>query len=1048
MIWNFTIRRPVFTIVIFVIMGIFGAYGAMQMPVQEQPDVDFPIVSVSVILAGAAPEVVEREVIDPLEAEINTIEGLRSLRSTAESQGGNIVAEFELWRDIDLAAQDVRDAVERGRRSLPEEAESPIVQKVDLGSQAIMWIALVGDERWDDVRLTDYADNVLRPQLESLQGVGRIQIGGERKYAVRIRLDPERLAAHHLTVQDVINTIQRENVEIPAGRVEGSSREFVVRTRGQFESAEPFNELIITNQGGSPIRLADIGEAVDGIENDRRVARFSGQATIGLGIVRQTGANVVEVAAAVLDRVEALSSNFPAGLEFRVSTDGSAYVRENIRDLVLTIGMATGLVVFIVLVFLRSWRGTIVAGLAIPTSLLIGLAMINLFGFTINVLTMLGLILVIGIVVDDAIVVLERSYHHVEHGAEPVPAARVGTTEMAFPTIANSLALGAVFLPVAFTGGLIGRFFLEFGVTVAVTVFASTLVALTLTPMLCSRLLTSRQQSSIVFRPIEWMLGGLDRAYRATLTLAFRFRPVTVLIGVAAFALGILAAMNTRSEFAPMEDRGQFMIVFETAEGTPLGLTDEFARKIEDQLSDIDDVSHWFLAIGLSRGGPGQANSGISFVRLKPRHTRERHQEQVMQEVRRRLGAIPDGRAFVIELTPGGVGGSPIEAVIQHPDLDVLDDLQAQVMAWMRSQSDTYVGVRSDLNISSPQVDITPDRDRASELDVSTAEISNTLRFLFGSPEISQIVRDAQQYQVLPDMFDRGQADPSVFSQLYVRSRAGALVPLENLVRITETVGPSEINRYNRMRSATLSASTPPGAALGEAVADLEAYLDRELPPSATYELAGQSEMFEESFYYLTLALVFSIVFIYLVLAAQFESFLLPLTIMLALPLATIGAFGSLWLLDMPLSIFAFIGLIMLLGLVTKNSILLVDYTNVLLARGRPPVDAAFEAAESRLRPVLMTAVSTMLGMTPLAIGYGAGGEVRAPLGVSVIAGLFTSTALTLIVIPVVYTYAVQFQQWVTGTRQAAVEQRSGSGDGGSGGAFTPAGAGPTLNRK
>jgi multidrug efflux pump len=1019
MIWNFTIRRPVLTIVVFVIMGIFGIYGAMQMPVQEQPDVDFPIVSVQVALAGAAPEVIETEVIDPLEAEINTIEGLRTLRSSSREQGGNITAEFELWRDIDLAAQDVRDAVERARRALPEDADPPIVQKVDIGSQAIMWVALIGDERWDDVRLTDYADNVMRQQLESLKGVGRVQVGGERKYAVRIRLDPERLAAHHITVQDVVDRIRQENVDIPSGRIEGPTREFLVRTRGQFAAAEPFNDLIIAHRNGAPVRLIDVGEAVDGIEEDRRIARFTGEKSIGLGIVRQTGANVVEVASLVRERVDELSQTFPAGLEYRISTDGSVYVRENIRDLVLTIFMATALVVAIVLIFLQSVRGTIVAAIAIPTSLLVGLALINVFGFSLNVLTMLGLILVIGIVVDDAIVVLERTYWHMESGADPVPAARVGTTEMAFPTIANSLALGAVFLPVAFTGGLIGRFFLEFGVTVAVTVFASTLVALTLTPVMASRLLRYSPKRPLVYRPAEVTIKALERAYVGTLNVAFRYRPMTLLIGIAAFGLGILAAMNVRSEFAPMEDRSQFMVIFETAEGSTLDVTDQFAKKIEEVYFSVDEVSHWFLAIGLARGGPGQANRGISFVRLVPRNQRERHQEQIMQEVRQRLGRIPDGRAFVIELVPGGMGGSPIEAVIQHPSLETLDDLQHRIMAWMRERSDMYVGVRSDLELANPQIEVAVDRDRAAELGVSVAEVSNTMRFLFGGPQISRIVRDAKQYDVIPDVFGRGSLTPEAISNLYVRTQDGDLVSMDGLVRFIENVGPSEINRYNRMRSTTISAQTPPGVALGDAVADLEAYLRNELPADARYDLAGFSEMYEESFYYLTIALVLSLIFIYLVLAAQFESLLLPIAIMMALPLATTGAFGSLWLLDMPLSIFAFIGLIMLLGLVTKNSILLVDYTNVLIARGYSTIDAAKEAGKDRFRPVLMTAFSTMLGMMPIAVGFGAGGEVRSPLGVSVAAGLFTSTALTLIVIPVVFSYTVQLRDWVTGRAKA-----------------------------
>ena len=1010
MIWNFCIRRPVLTVVVFIAAAIFGAYGFLQMPVQENPDVDLPVVSINAVLPGAAPEVIESEVIEAIESEVNTIEGLRSLRSRAREEVATVVAEFELWRDIDVAAQDVRDALERSRRALPTDLERPVVRKLDLGAQAIMWISLIGDERWDDVRLADFADNQLRQRLEIIRGVGQIQVGGARTYAVRVRIDPDRLAAHRLTVQDVVNTIQRENVDIPSGRIEGEQREFLIQTRGQFSDAEPINDLIILYRNGAPVRIGDVGRAIDDVESDRQLARFSGETTVGLGVVRQSGANEVELANAVRARMEEIADDFPAGLEWRIATDGSEFVQQNIRDLVLTIFIATLLVVLVVMAFLRSAAGTLVAGLAIPTSLLIGLAAINLFGFSVNVLSMLGLILVIGIVVDDAIVVLERCYWHLEQGADPVPAARVGATEMAFPAIANSLALSAVFIPVAFTGGLIGRFFLEFGVTVVVTIVASTCVALTLTPMLCSRLLRRSTGTPLVLRPIEAGLHAFERAYRATLNLAFRVRWVTILCGVGAFALGLWAVTDLSTEFAPMEDRSRFMIVFETAEGSTLEATDAYARQIEATLDDMEEVSHQFLAIGLSQAGPGQVNQGISFVSLIPRHERDNHQEEVMQELRQRLNELPAGRAFVLELTPAGVDQSPIEVVLQNPDLDTLATVQDTVLDWMHQQPDYYVGARTNLDLNNPQVDVLINRDKASEMNVSVADISNTLRHLFGAVTISHIERDAERYDVISDIVGRGTFGPDVIRGLYVRNQENMLVSLDNLTNVVETIGPSEIHRFNRMRSATVSADIPPGMALGTAVDELEAYLDRELPPGMDYEMAGQSEVFEESFYYMTIALVFSIVFIYLVLAAQFESFLLPFTIMSALPLAAVGAFGSLWLLDMPFSIFAFIGLVMLLGLVTKNSILLIDFTNVLIGRGYKPIDAAMEGARSRFRPVVMTAISTMLGMTPIALGFGAGGEVRAPLGVSVMAGLFTSTALTLVVIPVLYSLVLELR--------------------------------------
>ncbi|MCW8193975.1 efflux RND transporter permease subunit [Proteobacteria bacterium 005FR1] len=1003
MIWNFCIQKPVFTTVIFLVLAIFGLYGMSRMPVQENPDVDFPIVSVSVVLPGAAPRVIESEVIEVLESEVNTIEGLRQLTSSARQSVGTVTAEFELWRDIDVAAQDVRDAVDRARQRLPEEAEAPIVRKLDLDAQAIMWVSLTGDERWDAIRLSDYAENTLKPQLETLRGVGQVQIGGRRYPAVRIRLNPERLAAYQLTVQDVVQTIQANNVDIPSGRIEGETREFLIQTRGQFTEAAPFNDLIVAYRDTGPVRLSDVGQAVSGVEDDRQLARFAGEVTAGLGIIKQADANAVALSEVVRERLEAVADDFPPGLEYHIATDTTEYVEQNIQDLFTTIGLATVLVVLVVMGFLRTVRGTLVTMIAIPTSLLIGFAVISALGFTINVLSMLALILVIGVVVDDAIVVLERSFLHLERGAEAAPAARVGTTEVAFPVIANTLALSAVFLPIAFTGGMIGRFFLEFGVTVVVTVLASTFVALTLTPMLCSRFLGVTEKRGRFFELSERGFVWVEGRYLKLLDVAFRHRRLTVLIAVGAFALGLLAVANVSQEFAPEEDRSSFMVVFETPQGATLQETNQLARQIEEILAETPQVAHQFLAIGLSQGGPSLPNRGLAFVRMLPREAREASQSEVMQSLRQRFNQLPGGRVFVSEQGPPGVGGAPVEVVIQHHDLEELARQQEIVMRWMESQPEWYVGVRSNLELNNPQVDVDINRDLAADAGVAVAEIANALRYLYGTPVISNIERDANRYDVITDVAGRGELTPGALRDLYIRGREGELIPLDNLVTLTETIGPSEIHRFNRMRSATISAQVPPGTAAGDATARLEAFLAEQLPAGADYELAGTSQLMQESFFYLVLAVGFAVVFIYLILAAQFESFVHPFTIMMALPLATVGAFGALWLFDMSLSIFAFIGLIMLLGLVVKNSILLVDYTNVLKARGAGTIEAAKNAAHQRLRAVLMTAVSTVLGMMPVALGFGAGGEAREPLGTSVAAGLAGATFLTLIVVPVVY---------------------------------------------
>ena len=1014
MIWNFCIRRPVLTVVIFLIIGIFGLYGYFRMPVRENPDIEFPVVSVNVVLAGAEPEVIETEIIDPLEEEINTVEGLKKLTSTAREQVGTIVAEFELWRDIDIATQDVRDRVNRAMRELPDDVEAPLVSKLDPDAYAIMWIALTGDRRWDELRLTRYADEVIKERLENIKGVGRIQIGGERRYAVRLRLDPEKLAAYHVTVGEVIDTVRKQNVDIPTGRVQSKRREFIVKTLGQFESPEPINDLIVAYHNGGAVRIRDVGKAEDGVENDRQVARFSGQTTVGLGVVKQSDANTVALAAAVRKRMAELEVNFPAGLSYTVAADDSEYIQASISDLVFTIFLATGLVVLVILGFLRNWWGTLITTLAIPASLLGGLAVMHALGFSINTLTMLGLILAIGIVIDDAIVVLESAYRHAEKGAGPKPAARVGTTEVAFAAITNTLSLSAVFIPVAFTPGLIGRFFHEFGLTVAATVFASTFTALSLTPMLSSRLLRIPERRGSLFRWSERVFESVETGYAWLLERAFRRRLITVLVGATALGTGLFFFFNLSREFVPTVDRSQFIISFETPEGATLAATNAYARQIEMLLGESPEVKHQFMAIGLSRGGgPGKVNEGIVFVRLVPRKQRQRHQTEIAQELRRRLAEIAAGQAFVIQASVGvAQSEAPVQLVLEHSDIDSLARQQESVMAWMWRQSQ-FIGVNSDLKMNKPQITVRINREKASQMGISVTDISNTMRFLLGEPDISEIERDSERYEIIPEIIGKGDMTPDSLRNLYVRSAGGSLIPLDNLIHITETVGPSEIPHFNRLRSATISSSLPPGVSLGGALKRLETYLTDNLPSGFEFAFTGQSQDFRESFYYLTITIGFSLLFVYLVLSAQFESFIHPFTILLTVPLAVVGALGALWIAGMSFGIVAFIGLIMLVGMATKNAILMIDFSNVLIARGINVINAAKEAARVRFRPVIMTTLSTVLGITPIALGLGAGGEARAPMGVAVASGLLATTGLTLLIIPVVYTLLHQFQQFI-----------------------------------
>ncbi|MDY6822903.1 MAG: efflux RND transporter permease subunit [Thermodesulfobacteriota bacterium] len=1024
MIWNFCIRRPVLTTIIFATVFIFGIYGYLQMPVREFPDVEFPIVNVNVVLPGASPEVIETQVVEPLEEKLNTIEGIKQITSECREQVGTVTVEFELYRDIDVAAQDVRDRVSRARPDMADDINEPIIRKVDPDARSVMWIALTGSDRWDMVRLTDYADRFVKNRLEKLPGIGQVQIGGERKYAVRVQLDPEKLATHHLTVHDVVGVIQQENVDIPTGRLESKEREFLIKTDTQFSSAEPFNDLIITYQNGAPVRLGDVGQAVASVENDRNVARFMREKSIGLGIVKQSDANMIAVVKRVRAEIAALAEEFPPGLEYRIASDNSQYVEENINDLITTIFMATGLVILVVLSFLGSGRGTIITTIAIPTSLLAGLAISYYLGFSLNTISLLAMILVVGIVVDDAIVILESCYRHMEHGAEAKPAARTGTTEIAFAAIANSLALAAVFIPVAFMPGMIGRFFYQFGITVTLTVFSSTFVALTLTPMLCSRFLkvannNNQTRKALFFRITEAGFQRLESLYRPLLRAALNKRFITVCIGILAFVAGIMFLRMLESEFIPSVDKSRFMIAFETVEGATVHYTDKYARKIETVLAEIPEVKTFFLAIGLSHSGPGKANQGVSFIQLVNRHKRDKTQEEVMDHIRKRLSGLSGGRAYVLDA--GGPTGSesPLQVVLKSTDLNELAAQQEKIMGWMRAQPE-FVGVHSNMKMDKPEVRLSIDRDKAREMGISAANIATTLRYVFGEPEISEIDRENERYEVITEINQKNSLPETIYT-LYTRNSSNQMVSLANVVNLSEGVGPSAIHHFNRGRAVTINAQLPPGVAMGSALDKLNAHLDTALPPDFQSDITGRAADFKESFFYLTMALTFAIVFIYLVLAGQFESFLHPFTILMTLPLAGVGAFGALYAFDMTINIFSFIGIIMLLGLVTKNGILLVDYANILVARGETVMEAARQAALVRFRPVLMTAISTMLGMLPIALGFGAGGTSRSPMGVAITLGMLASTLLTLVVIPVIYTLFDSLQKTIIRHRRLAV---------------------------
>ncbi|MDH4068954.1 MAG: efflux RND transporter permease subunit [Ignavibacteria bacterium] len=1018
---HLSIRRPVFASVMSLTIMVFGIIAFTRLPIREYPDIDPPIISVISLYRGASASVVETEITNVLEEQFATLEGVKTISSSSREQGSVITIEFELDRDVDEAANDVRDRVSRVRGSLPREVDDPIVSKVDANAQPIVWLALYSTQH-NGLELTDIAERILKERIQRLPGVGSVIIGGERRYAMRVWLDPLRMAAHQLTTGDVENAIRRENAEIPAGRVEGREREFAVRTRGELVTPEEFGAIIVSGSDGRIVRLRDVAEVTVGAEDERTVARYNGESAIGLGIVKQSRASTVDVAAEVRASLDELTKLLPGGMSLSVAYDSSTFIVESINEVVETLVIAMCLVVLVVLTFLKSFRATMIPTLAIPISIMGALAAAFFAGFTINILTLLALVLAIGLVVDDAIVVLENIYRHMEMGKSRVQAAMDGSREIGFAVIATTVALVAVFVPLAFLTGSVGRLFNEFGVSLGVAVLVSGFVALTLTPMLSSKILKPLHGTSTSWasRSFDRFFESLNDRYSRTLEFALRHRWLMVLGALATVLISGLLLRFIQSELVPVEDRGIGFGIVIAPEGATLEYTDRYMREIEARLMALPERRGLFTAVGLGFGGPGSVTNGILFLALKPRGERDRSQQQIVQELFPVLMAIPGVLAFVVN--PPSIGGrfnsSPIEYVLQAESYEELNNGLGIMMA-EASQLGYLINLDSDLRLNKPQLDITIDRERAAGLGASVTEIGTTLETFLGGRVVTNFKRGTKQYDVILQTKSHSRSTPDAIQEIYIRG-SGGLVQLANVIRVAETVAPKELNHYNRVRSATISASLLPGVSLGQALDDLDRIAATKLPAGMKREYAGQSLEFKSSSSTLYLMFLLAIVFIYLVLAAQFESFVHPFTILLSVPLAVFGALVTLFLFGETLNIYSQIGLIMLIGLVTKNSILIVEFSNQLREQGEEIGKAVISASVIRLRPILMTSLATIFGVLPIALGLGAGAESRRPLGLAVVGGMLFSTFLTLILVPVVYTLLARF------TKAAAVDAPAG----------------------
>ncbi len=998
-----SIKRPVFATVLSLGIILLGLVSLGRLPVREYPDIDPPVVSIVTFYRGASASVVETEITDVLEEQLATIEGIKTVTSASQDQGSSITVEFELTRDVDEAANDVRDRVARVQESLPAEAEDPIVSKVDTNAQPIFWIALYS-ETVDPLRLSEIAEIDLKDTLQRLPGVANVFIGAERRYAMRVWLDPARLASRGLTPADVESAIRRANAEIPGGRVEGDEREFSVRTRGELSSPQQFSDIVVSEADGKRVRLGDVARVEIGPEDERTIARWKGTPSIGLGVVKQNKASTIEVAREIRKALPGLQERLPAGVTIEPAYDSSTFIQESLDEVIETIFIAAALVFFVVLAFLKSFRATLIPAVAIPVSIIGTFTVVFFLGYTINILTLLALVLAIGLVVDDAIVMLENVFRHIEMGKKRREAALDGANEIGFAILATTVALVAVFIPVGFLTGNVGRLFREFAVSLAVAVTLSMVVALSFSPMLCSRILRPLRsgKDNWASRSFEAFFDGLDRLYRGTLGTALRWPWLMVLSAVVVVAASALVFRILPSELVPTEDRSVGFGIVIAPEGSTLEYTDRYMRELEKVLLAQPETEGLFSATGLGFGGPGQVTNGFVFLLLKDRDERERTQQEIVAGLFPQTFSIPGVLAFVIN--PPSLGGnfssSPVEYVLQADTYEELG--RATGIMMQKAQELGYlVNLDSDLRLNKPQLDITIDRDRAAGLGVSVTEIGGTLETLLGGRVVTDFKRGSKQYDVIVQLEPGQRATPDILDEVYVRGEGG-LVQLANVIRVEETVAPKALNHYNRIRSATITANLAPGVALGKALADLDRIRETELP-GIRNDLGGQSREFRESSGALYLLFLFSLVFVYLVLAAQFESFIHPLTILLSVPLAVTGALVSLWAFGQTLNIYSQIGLIMLIGLVTKNSILIVEFANQLRERGMAVREAVHEAAGIRLRPILMTTLATIFGVLPIALGLGAGGEARMPLGIAVVGGMVFSTGLTLFIVPVVY---------------------------------------------
>lgn len=996
-----SIKRPVLATVMSLLVLLVGLVTYDRLTVREYPKIDLPVVTVETTYPGASASIIETQITQIIEDSLSGIEGIDFMSSISRTESSQISVTFKIDRDPDNAAADVRDRVSRVTGQLPDDIDPPVVTKTEADAQPIIWLAFSSD-RHGAMEMTEVADQRVRDQLQTVSGVANVMIFGERKYSMRIWLDPSRMAAYGVMPQDVEAALSAQNIEVPAGRIESRAREFTLLTKTDLNDVSEFENIIIRNDDGYPLRIKDVARVEIAPESDRAISRYKGESAVALGVVKQSTANPLDVSNGIREKIEKIRPTLPDGMVVEVAYDSSIFIDESIKSVYQTLAQAGVLVVLVLFFFLRNLRATLIPVVTIPLSLIGAFAMMYLMDFSINTLTLLALVLAIGLVVDDAIVMLENIYRHVENGLDPIQAAFKGAKEIGFAVLATTAVLVAVFVPVVFSEGRTGKLFTEFALTLAGAVVVSTFIALSLSPMMSSRLLKHEKRHGAAFNLIEGMLNGLTKGYRALLNKILRSRLLALVIMLASFGGAGYYYTQLPQELAPYEDRGDILVFAMAPDGSSVNFIDGYSRQIEGIVSQVPEADRFFSIVGF----PAETNA-MTFVGLDRWEERDRKQQDIAQELTPQLyGGITGLMSFAMNLPSLGQSfiSRPIEFVVKYngsyDDLKgIADQMMGKIMA-----NKGFMQPDSDLKLNKPELQLDVKRDKLSEIGVDVATVGRTLESYMAGREVTRFKRNGEQYEVIVKVDNSERRDPSDLTDLYVRTPQGEMVQLSNLVSVTETVAPRELNHFDKVKAVKFQTQLAPGYSQGEALTYLENSL-KEIAPDASFDFTGPSREFKNSSSTLMVTFVLAIIFVFLVLAAQFESFKNPLIIMLSVPPAIFGALFALKYSGGSFSVYSQIGLITLVGLVTKHGILIVEFANQLQDQGRELREAIIEAATLRLRPILMTTGATVLGAVPLAMALGAGAESRQQIGWVIVGGMTFGTLLTLFVIPTVYSY-------------------------------------------